>query len=96
MGSVDIPKKYKAAVYDKPGTISTKIEELDTPEPGPGEVLVNLYALFSLGVYNSPASTFIPTNHFQATSIRRTWKTIPSLANMIGAAAHTREYAIPT
>jgi propanol-preferring alcohol dehydrogenase len=42
MGSVDIPKKYKAAVYDKPGSISTKIEELDMPEPGPGEVLINL------------------------------------------------------
>jgi hypothetical protein len=40
--SVDIPKKYKAAVYDKPGSISTKIEELDMPEPGPGEVLINL------------------------------------------------------
>ncbi|KAH7399048.1 chaperonin 10-like protein [Phaeosphaeria sp. MPI-PUGE-AT-0046c] len=42
MGSVDLPKKYKAAVYDKPGSISTKIEELDMPEPGPGEVLINL------------------------------------------------------
>jgi propanol-preferring alcohol dehydrogenase len=38
----DIPTKYKAIVYDKPGTISTKIEELDTPEPGPGDVLVRL------------------------------------------------------
>jgi alcohol dehydrogenase, propanol-preferring len=38
----NIPKKYKAAVYDKPGTISTKIEELDTPEPGMGEVLIRL------------------------------------------------------
>lgn len=38
----DIPKKYKACVYDKPGSISTKLEELDTPEPGPGEVLVRL------------------------------------------------------
>jgi propanol-preferring alcohol dehydrogenase len=43
MGSIDIPKKYKAAVYDKPGSISTKIEELDVPEPGAGEVLINLY-----------------------------------------------------
>jgi hypothetical protein len=43
MASVDIPKKYKAAVYDKPGSISTKIEELDVPEPGAGEVLINLY-----------------------------------------------------
>jgi propanol-preferring alcohol dehydrogenase len=38
----DIPQKHKAIVYDKPGTISTKIVELDTPEPGPGDVLVNL------------------------------------------------------
>lgn len=38
----DIPKKYKAIVYDKPGTVSTKIVELDTPEPGAGEVLINL------------------------------------------------------
>ncbi|TVY91768.1 alcohol dehydrogenase [Lachnellula willkommii] len=40
--SFDIPKKYKAIVYDKPGTISTKIEELDTPEPGAGDVLVRI------------------------------------------------------
>jgi propanol-preferring alcohol dehydrogenase len=45
MASVELPKKYKAAVYDKPGSISTKIEELDMPEPGPGEVLINLYVL---------------------------------------------------
>ncbi|KAH6714915.1 chaperonin 10-like protein [Leptodontidium sp. MPI-SDFR-AT-0119] len=38
----DIPKKHKACVYDKPGTISTKVEYLDTPEPGPGEVLIRL------------------------------------------------------
>ena len=38
----NIPTRYKAIVYDKPGTISTKIEELDTPEPGPGDVLVRL------------------------------------------------------
>jgi len=38
----DIPKRYKAMVYDKPGSISTKLEELDTPEPGPGDVLVRL------------------------------------------------------
>ena len=42
MADVQIPKKHKAAVYDKPGSISTKIEELDVPEPGPGEVLINL------------------------------------------------------
>jgi hypothetical protein len=43
MASAELPKKYKAIVYDKPGSISTKIEELDMPEPGPGEVLINLY-----------------------------------------------------
>lgn len=42
MTTPELPKKYKAIVYDKPGTISTKIEELDMPEPGPGEVLINL------------------------------------------------------
>lgn len=43
MATVDIPKQYKAVVYDEPGKISTKIETLDTPEPGPGEVLINMY-----------------------------------------------------
>jgi propanol-preferring alcohol dehydrogenase len=38
----EIPKKYKAAIYDKPGTISTKVVELDTPEPGTDEVLIRL------------------------------------------------------
>ncbi|KAF1988987.1 GroES-like protein [Aulographum hederae CBS 113979] len=40
--AAELPKKYKAAIYDKPGTISTKVVELDMPEPGPGQVLVNL------------------------------------------------------
>jgi len=44
----DIPKKYKAMVYDKPGAISTKLEELDTPEPGSGDVLVRLWVSFIL------------------------------------------------
>lgn len=38
----DLPKKYKAVIYDEPGKVSTKVVELDMPEPGPGEVLVNL------------------------------------------------------
>ena len=42
MGSVDIPSKHKALVYDNPGSISTKLQEVDTPKPGVGEVLVNL------------------------------------------------------
>lgn len=40
--SFDIPKQHKAAVYDSPGTRSTKIVDHDTPEPGPGEVLIRL------------------------------------------------------
>ncbi|KAG4419290.1 hypothetical protein IFR04_007609 [Cadophora malorum] len=40
--SFEIPKTYNAAVYDNPGQISTHIEQLQTPEPGPGEVLVRL------------------------------------------------------
>ncbi|KAK3691891.1 hypothetical protein LTR37_018384 [Vermiconidia calcicola] len=38
----DIPANYKAVVYDKSGEVSTKVVELDMPEPGPGEVLINL------------------------------------------------------
>jgi propanol-preferring alcohol dehydrogenase len=45
MGSVEILKKDKALVYDKPGEISTKLEGIDTPQPGVGEVLVNLYVI---------------------------------------------------
>lgn len=32
----------RAVVYNKPGTISTKIVHLEIPEPGPGEVLLRL------------------------------------------------------
>jgi len=39
---VELPKEYKACVYDAPGKISTKVEILPLPEPGPGEVLINL------------------------------------------------------
>lgn len=42
MATVDIPARHKALVYDEPGKISTKIEEIDTPKPGVGEVLVHL------------------------------------------------------
>ena len=34
---------HKAVVYDKPGEISTRIIEVETPKPGPGEILVNMY-----------------------------------------------------
>lgn len=32
----------KACVYDKPGNISIKVVEIDTPKPGPGEVLIRM------------------------------------------------------
>ena len=41
----EIPKQHKACVYDSPGKNSIKIEMVDTPEPGPGEVLVKLFVL---------------------------------------------------
>lgn len=48
MAAPEIPKKQKAAIYDQPGSVSTKIVELDVPEPGSGEVLINLYAIFMI------------------------------------------------
>jgi hypothetical protein len=38
----NLPSTYKACVYDEPGKISTKVVDLDMPEPGAGEVLINL------------------------------------------------------
>lgn len=46
----DIPKPQKAIIYDQPGTISTKIVDREVMEPGPGEVLINLYVDFTLAV----------------------------------------------
>lgn len=43
MAAPEIPKTQKAAVYDQPGTVSTKIVDIDVPEPGAGEVLINLF-----------------------------------------------------
>ncbi|KAJ5938203.1 hypothetical protein N7454_004545 [Penicillium verhagenii] len=60
---ISIPQKQKAAVYDQPGTISTKVVEIDVPEPGDGEVLINLT---HSGVCHSDLG--IMTNN---------WKTLP-------------------
>ena len=40
---MSIPTTQKAAVFDEPGKVSTQVVDLPVPEPGPGEVLVNLY-----------------------------------------------------
>lgn len=37
-----LPATFKAAVYDKPGSVSTKVVDLDMPKPGLGEVLIKL------------------------------------------------------
>ncbi|KAK8014931.1 hypothetical protein PG990_008227 [Apiospora arundinis] len=37
-----VPKTHKACVYDKVGSCSIAIRDVETPEPGPGEVLVQL------------------------------------------------------
>lgn len=42
MTTPDIPKKQKAIIYDEPGKVSTKVVEVDVPEPGQGQVLINL------------------------------------------------------
>ena len=38
-----VTPKQKAAIYDQPGSVSTKVVEIDVPEPGSGEVLINLF-----------------------------------------------------
>ncbi|KAK8084554.1 hypothetical protein PG997_005825 [Apiospora hydei] len=45
MASTDdsnMPKTHTACVYNKPGSCSVAIREVETPDPGPGEVLVRL------------------------------------------------------
>lgn len=43
MVSKPIPHTHKAVVYDKPGEISTKVIDVETPSPAAGEVLIRLY-----------------------------------------------------
>ncbi|KFH42540.1 Alcohol dehydrogenase-like protein [Hapsidospora chrysogenum ATCC 11550] len=42
METDSVPEKHRAVVYDKPGELSTKVVEIDTPEPGPGQVLIRI------------------------------------------------------
>ncbi|OQE18691.1 hypothetical protein PENSTE_c017G01823 [Penicillium steckii] len=39
---MDTTRTHKAIVYDKPGEISTNVVNVETPTPGPGEVLVKI------------------------------------------------------
>lgn len=45
MASEALPETYKAAVYDAPGKISTKVVDKPIPEPAAGDVLIRLYVL---------------------------------------------------
>lgn len=38
----DVPVSHKAAIFSKPGTTETRIVQVETPEPGQGEVLIRL------------------------------------------------------
>ena len=58
MAEVDVPKQYKAAVYDRPGILSTRLETLDMPDPGAGEVLIHLYESSPRAVKGSPPMFF--------------------------------------
>lgn len=62
MATPEIPKKQKAAVFDQPGTVSTKVVEIDVPEPGAGEVLINLlvYPTRPFALFQSNTSSKIP------------------------------------
>lgn len=50
MAAPEIPKTQKAAIYDQPGTVSTKVVDLEVPEPGSGEVLINLYVYCNVSI----------------------------------------------
>lgn len=39
--------RNKAITYKEPGTTATEIVELPVAEPGPGEILIRMYLLFS-------------------------------------------------
>lgn len=46
---MEVPETYQAVVYDKPGEVSTRIVQVKTPTPGPGQILVKLYGIFPSG-----------------------------------------------
>lgn len=50
MATPEIPQKQKAVIYDQPGTVSTKVVEIDVPQPGAGEVLINLFVNCSVSL----------------------------------------------
>ncbi|WEW60069.1 zinc-dependent alcohol dehydrogenase [Emydomyces testavorans] len=71
MASIEIPKQAKAVIYDNPGTVSTKVVMVDVPEPGPGEVLINLY------VYGEDKLNCFKTEIGHLYIMTNTWKNLP-------------------
>jgi hypothetical protein len=65
----ELPKTYKACVYDQPGKISTKVVSLDVPEPGPGEVLVKLSVSCGRKGLYPPSLANLTVAHTQAYAI---------------------------
>lgn len=67
-----LPSKYKAAIYDQPGKISTKVVELDMPEPAAGDVLIKLYA----------NTTMVPLNQITKQRLTKSPGPIPEYATV--------------
>ncbi|KAJ2980739.1 hypothetical protein NQ176_g2458 [Zarea fungicola] len=72
---MELPATYKAAVYDEPGTISTKIVELPMPEPAEGEVLIKL--------------THSGVCHSDMGVMTNSWASLPAPLRRTGNAAFT-------
>lgn len=68
----DLPTSYKACVFDQPGQISTRVVDIDMPEPGPGEVLVDLSVDRGTQGLRPPTQTALFTAHIQASAIPTT------------------------
>ncbi|OQD89826.1 hypothetical protein PENANT_c002G01266 [Penicillium antarcticum] len=58
---------HKAIVYDKPGEISTCVVEVETPSPGPGEILVKIT---HSGICHSDLSLMTSTWKFLAEPLK--------------------------
>ncbi|OJJ65611.1 hypothetical protein ASPBRDRAFT_35810 [Aspergillus brasiliensis CBS 101740] len=86
MSPVTIPKQHKAAVYDKPGSVSISLTMVETPEPGFSQVLINLWVprlpLFLLGrkhllTRNHGSRTHSGVCHSDLGVMTNSWRALP-------------------
>jgi propanol-preferring alcohol dehydrogenase len=79
MAAPEIPKTQKALIYDQPGTVSAKIVDLEVPEPGSGEVLINLYVCRNVSVTkkSNKSSTHSGVCHSDLGVMTNTWSLLP-------------------